>query len=91
MQVSSCSVPQESKDQEKHQSSEEKTNCLALKSKNSKAEKRVIIDFTGKPRVIKQRNRLRKIETNILEAEFKKDPTWSSDQRQALAEQLNIS
>ena len=60
------------------------------KSKNSKAEKRVVVDFLGEERTIKHRNLLRKIETDILEAEFKKNPVWSNDQQLALAELLNV-
>ena len=61
------------------------------KSENPKAEKRVVVDFRGEERTIKHRNRLRKIETDILEAEFKKNPVWSNDQQYALAELLNVS
>ena len=60
------------------------------KTKESSAKKRVIIDFRGEERIIRHRNRLRRIETSILEAEFKKNPVWSNEQQHALAELLNV-
>lgn len=55
------------------------------------SDQRVVVDFRGEERVIKDRHRLRNVEVRILEAEFQKDPSWTLKQSKALARQLNIS
>ena len=55
------------------------------KSKKPEEESRVVKDFRGEERVINQRHRLRRVEIEILEAEFLKDSSWTLTQSKALA------
>ena len=75
---------------------EDETNTTKKKNRGGKkaevaTENRVVLDFRGEERVIKQRHRLRRVEIEILEAEYLMDPTWSLKQSKALAEKLKIS
>ena len=75
---------------------EDETNTPKKKNSGGKKakvanEKRVVLDFRGEERVINKRHRLRRVEIEILEAEYLMDPTWSLKQSKALAEKLKIS
>ena len=59
--------------------------------KKKESDSRVVVDFRGEERVIKDRHRLRNVEVRILEAEFQKDPRWTLKQSKALAQLLNVT